>query len=428
MNSEEFERMLRDFLAQQGIDPAEASQFFGAGLTPADLAQIFSRFSQTAADGGSAVDWDLAKSRALDFVKKQNVEHEGSSLSELATTFEPEVTKAFKIASLWLAATTDLAATLAPKSLSRELWVMDAMPLFQKLAEPIAEAMANALGENLGELLPEEFAEFAASANSMLRRAGASLFALQLGSALGQFALDALVAGEVGIPISERPGVVIGNALLFSRSNGLPEDQVLLYLALRELALHSLFTKSTWLRDQIVNQVREYAAGLRIDAEQLRDFAANASEVSGEDLAKSLSAAGLIAQRSEGQLQAMERIEFMLALVEGWVESTAQEAGARLPALPQISEAIRRRRAVGGIGEKTFETLLGLELRPRLLRETAAMWGQLNERIGRPAADQLWSHPDLLPIPAEVNEPETLIARLHGQEDDLDKQLRDLLD
>ena len=428
MNSEEFERMLRDFLAQQGIDPAEASQFFGAGLTPADLAQIFSRFSQTTADGGSAVDWDLAKSRALDFVKKQNVEHEGSSLSELATTFEPEVTKAFKIASLWLAATTDLSATLAPKSLSRELWVMDAMPLFQKLAEPIAEAMANALGENLGELLPEEFAEFAASANSMLRRAGASLFALQLGSALGQFALDALVAGEVGIPISERPGVVIGNALLFSRSNGLPEDQVLLYLALRELALHSLFTKSTWLRDQIVNQVREYAAGLRIDAEQLRDFAANASEISGEELAQSLSAAGLIAQRSEGQLQAMERIEFMLALIEGWVESTAQEAGARLPALPQISEAIRRRRAVGGIGEKTFETLLGLELRPRLLRETAAMWVQLNERIGRPAADQLWSHPDLLPSPAEVIEPEKLVARLRGQEDELDKQLRDLLD
>jgi putative hydrolase len=302
------------------------------------------------------------------------------------------------------------------------------MPLFQKLAEPIAEGMANALGENLGELLPEEFAEFASSANSMLRRAGASLFALQLGSALGQFAQDALVAGEVGIPISERPGVVIGNALLFSRSNGLPEDQVLLYLALRELALHSLFTKSTWLRDQVVNQVREYAAGLRIDAEQLRDFAANASEISGEELAQSLSAAGLIAQRSEGQLQAMERIEFMVALIEGWVESTAQEAGARLPALPQISEAIRRRRAVGGIGEKTFETLLGLELRPRLLREAAAMWVQLNERIGRPAADQLWSHPDLLPSPAEVIEPEKLVARLRGQEDELDKQLRDLLD
>lgn len=428
MNSEEFERMLRDFLAQQGIDPAEASKFLGAGLSPTDLSQIFSRFSQSPVEGESAVDWDLAKNRALEVVKKKDAEPDGVSLGQLAKQFEPDAAQAFKIASLWLAATSELAATLTPKSLSRDLWVLDALPLFQELAEPIAEGMASALGENLGELLPEEFASFASSASSMLRRAGASLFALQLGSALGHFALDAIVAGEVGIPISERPGVVVPNAVIFAKSLDLPEDQLLLFLALRELALHSLFAKSGWLREQIVNQVREYAAGLRIDGEQLREFAESATQLSGEDLAANLSAAALIAPRSDIQLQAIERIEFMLALIEGWVDSTAQAAAARLPALPQISEAIRRRRVAGGIGEKTFETLLGLELRPRLLRESAAMWTRLAEKLGRPAADRLWSHPDLLPSPSEVIDPESLIARLLGQEDAMDKELRDFLE
>ena len=48
--------------------------------------------------------------------------------------------------------------------------------------------------------------------------------------------------------------------------------------------------------------------------------------------------------------------------------------GGRQPAArrpPRSAEAIRRRRATGGPAERTFATLVGLELRPRRLREAA---------------------------------------------------------
>ena len=66
MNAEEFERLLREFLSRQGVSPADAEQFLGTGLSPQDLALIFSRMAHSTVDVGSAVDWELAKRRALE--------------------------------------------------------------------------------------------------------------------------------------------------------------------------------------------------------------------------------------------------------------------------------------------------------------------------------------------------------------------------
>ena len=58
---------------------------------------------------------------------------------------------------------------------------------------------------------------------------------------------------------------------------------------------------------------------------------------------------------------------------------------------------LRRRRATGGPAEQTFATLVGLELRPRKMREATVLWEQLTEAVGMDARDAVWAHPDLLP-------------------------------
>ena len=57
----------------------------------------------------------------------------------------------------------------------------------------------------------------------------------------------------------------------------------------------------------------------------------------------------------------------------------------------------RRERAVGGPAERTFESLLGLQLRPRRMREAADVWESLGAGKSVGDRDSLWSHPDLLP-------------------------------
>ena len=83
------------------------------------------------------------------------------------------------------------------------------------------------------------------------------------------------------------------------------------------------------------------------------------------------------------QKAALARLETVLALVEGWVATVVGSVAAdRLPQANSLAEAIRRRRATGGPAERTFATLVGLELRPRRLREAAAIWEGLTAARG----------------------------------------------
>ena len=101
-----------------------------------------------------------------------------------------------------------------------------------------------------------------------------------------------------------------------------------------------------------------------------------------------------------------ERLETMLALVEGWVDDVVTEATAPwMPAAVPLAETVRRRRATGGPAEATFATLVGLELRPRRLRDASTLWGSLRSRQGAAARDAVWAHPDLIPGPEDLDDP-----------------------
>ena len=115
------------------------------------------------------------------------------------------------------------------------------------------------------------------------------------------------------------------------------------------------------------------------------------------------------------QTAALERLETLLALVEGWVQTVVTAAlGDRIPGTVALSEMLRRRRATGGPAEQTFATLVGLELRPRKMREAAVLWERLTEAAGMDARDAVWAHPDLLPTTEDLDEPAGFIDRVIG--------------
>ena len=112
------------------------------------------------------------------------------------------------------------------------------------------------------------------------------------------------------------------------------------------------------------------------------------------------------------------------------MDVVTEDATKLLPKAAAISESIRRRRATGGPAEQTFGTIVGLELRPRRLREAAAMWRQIGDAVGIEKRDSVWDHPDLLPREADISNPSALIAKLRGgntANDAMDEALRELL-
>ena len=133
-----------------------------------------------------------------------------------------------------------------------------------------------------------------------------------------------------------------------------------------------------------------------------------------EALQEALSGEGLFRpEDTPAQKAALSRLETALALVEGWVATVVSAAAReRLTHADALAEAIRRRRATGGPAERTFATLVGLELRPRRLREAATIWQGLTEARGIDGRDALWAHPDLLPAADDLENPDSFV---HGQ-------------
>ncbi|MCU1688274.1 MAG: hypothetical protein JWN20_202, partial [Jatrophihabitantaceae bacterium] len=130
-------------------------------------------------------------------------------------------------------------------------------------------------------------------------------------------------------------------------------------------------------------------------------------------------------QTTPEQQAVLGRLETLLALVEGWVDAVVSSAaGPRLPGAIALQETTRRRRATGGPAEHTFATLVGLELRPRRLRDAAALWTALEAIGGAEARDQLWSHPDLMPSADDLDDPAGFAAR--SQMDPADDLIADL--
>jgi putative hydrolase len=138
-------------------------------------------------------------------------------------------------------------------------------------------------------------------------------------------------------------------------------------------------------------------------------------------------------QKTPAQEAALTRLETTLALVEGWVDEVVSQATAeRMPSAGKLQEAVRRRRAAGGPAEQTFAALVGLELRPRRLRDASTLWGSLRARQGQQARDAVWAHPDLLPTPTDLDDPLGFREGLEEPEAltdaEFDAALADLLD
>jgi putative hydrolase len=157
---------------------------------------------------------------------------------------------------------------------------------------------------------------------------------------------------------------------------------------------------------------------MKIDMSGIEDFARGfnpASLTDPSEMEQLLNQGIFEPKATPEQTAALERLETLLALIEGWVQTVVSDAlGDRIPGTSALSETLRRRRATGGPAEQTFATLVGLELRPRKLREAAVLWERLTQAIGADARDAVWQHPDLLPSADDLDEPAGFIDRMIG--------------
>lgn len=427
---DEFREMLSRFLSGNGeIDPAKLAGAAGLPDDPEAIRGLIGQLQNAMNAQGDGINWDLALDQAKGIAAKD---------ARATTPGERSaIEQAFHVAALWLDEATDLSElSTSPKLLSRTEWITATMPIWTQLAEPVALSIARSLTQVLKDQAPEEMAGMIEGASKLMRNIGGTLFAIQLGQVVGQLAAEVVSGGDVGIPLlsskdgDQQAAILPQNIADFGAGLDIDPEEVRLYLAVRELAHARLFRHAKWLKLQLMSAITEYAQGIHIDTDRLEELAADFDPSNPEELRQAMVSGSLIPPKSDAQHAALARLETVLALIEGWVDVVTAEATSRLPKSGAIAETVRRRRASGGPAESAFATLVGLELRPRRLREAAAMWQAITDSVGADRRDDLWSHPDLMPNSDDIDEPAGLIARLNGEEpesDDIDQAIEDLL-
>jgi putative hydrolase len=368
------------------------------------------------------VNWDLAKN-----VARHTLAAEGDP--SVLDTDRKKVSDAVRLADLWLDEVTSFSSGVRQvQAWSRSEWVEATLPVWSKLCDPIAEKAVDAMGGMLadapGDLgaagMPEELgAALQAMGGSlsglgpMMRRIGGMMVGSQTGAAVGALAREVVSSTDVGLPLGPEGTAALlpAGVTAFGEGLSVDPDEVRLFLALREAAHHRLFAHVPWLRARLLGAVEEYARGITVDASRLREAMPQIDPANPDALREALSGAALFQPEDTPQQKAaLSRLETALALVEGWVATVVDEAaGSRLPQSTALAEAIRRRRATGGPAERTFATLVGLELRPRKLREAALIWRQLTEVRGVAGRDAVWGHPDLLPTDEDFDDPDGFV-------------------
>jgi putative hydrolase len=397
-------------------------------MTPENLSALFSGlagvggFGPTGSTPADPLPINTVRETAKKFITSKGV-------TPLSTRDQSVVASAYEISEIWLNEATSFPSVLSPTSVSAvnradwiELtisgWHRDIAPLAQGLIEAMADLLAQASKSQEQE--PDGQAHIPLEAiGGLLRGFIAAMVATQLGQSIGTLAATVTGAHDAALPILDppRPVLIPENIAAWSADLEIPQSEIYIFHALRESAVARLFAHNPWLVSYIQSTITEYGRGIRIDLDAIQRQAEEAMSgfdpsqpIEGQvNLSIELNNGIFSPEESPQQKAALEKLETVLALIDGWVDDVVTTAaGDRMPNIEALRETQRRRRAASTPAQQLFATLLGLEVSPRLTREASAFWRTIREESQIESRDALWA--GILPSADDLKDPKAFIA------------------
>ncbi|MDR0432943.1 MAG: zinc-dependent metalloprotease [Bifidobacteriaceae bacterium] len=325
-----------------------------------------------------------------------------------------QVRDALGVADLWLDSATAFPASGGQAlALSSAQWIETTWDAWRRMVGPVATSVADVLANAIVRHQEHAPGEATDELLSMMRAMSAAAFAMQIGKSIGDMSREVMGLTDVGLPLTDPRSTGLLPASIERFADGLAAnlDEVRLFLAVREAASARLFTHARWLGPHLLGAVAAYINEVDVDIERIERAVADIDPSDESALREALANGAMALNHTPAQTAALERLETALALVEGWVDEVSRTAVTdRLPHAAGLGEMIRRRRVMGSPAERAFGTLVGLTLRPRRAREAAALWRSVADAEGLEGRESIWSHPDLLPTSADLEDGSTYAA------------------
>jgi putative hydrolase len=401
---------------------------FGGGFDPSmfNNVPLFRELAKVMSWRGGPVNWDLAGQTATGIAESEPEQ-------PVSDRESAEFATAVDTAELWLDQVTELPAVPGPtRHLRRAEWTRMAVTseglgtYVEPIAGGMAAGMAGQLPEELTGMLGGMGMGDLGGADNPIAQAmqsmGAMMFGMQTGTIAGHLAGQLLGTYDLGVPtIDPRTiGPVGDTAARFAADYDVSPEELRHWLALSEAAHRRMYAGVPWLRTEIATLIRGFAEAADDDAQSLFDqlggMGVDPSDPA--SLQRALEAPdGFRLEPSAGQQEVTRRLQALVSFTEAWVDTVLRAAaGDKLTALPRIEEAIRRRRAEQGPGERFLTQLIGLDLTPSDIRLAEEFCAAVLAARGQEGLDRVWRDPAHLPSLAELGEPSRWLVRMAAAE------------
>jgi len=375
-------------------------------IDPAEIGKLLSQLGQMMQGAGNApVGWDAAVNMA-----RTNIVQAGDP--SLSDSEKKVVNTNVQLAQTWLNGVTSVpAASSSSKAWCRSEWIEETVGTWKKIVDPVAQRVQNSMNNSLPNIpgMDESQQEILKPLLAALKPMSAAMFSMQISNGIAALSSEVLCLTDIGIPLGDTttPALIPRNIKDFASGLQINESEIIAFVSLRESAASRLFSSVTWLAPTLLGAIEEYSSQINVDNNKIAEMMSQIDPTNPNSIQEALSGGLFEPQINKTQSAALIRIERLLALIEGWVYEVVNiAASGRLPGIGSMQEAMIRRRAVGGPAEKTFGALIGLELRPKLIREAADFWNKQTLTFGTNVRDNLWNHPDLLPSIEDLQDPE----------------------
>lgn len=396
-----------------GFTPGDG-QNFDLNSLGAMLQQIGAMMQQAEGEGDENISWKTIHDSARNSISQKG----DPSITENQKT---SVRDAISLAQVWLDEATAFPAS-NPNfgAWSKSEWLENTLPAWRPLIEPVAKGLAETMSSMSTDMqglvgneeVPAEMQKMLQPMLEMAKKMAAVSTGMQIGQGLAELSTEMLGASDISLPLAPNntPSLLPNYITKFAADYELPVSEVMMMCAVREAALCRLYSAQPWVGKELVETVARYAAGISIDKDRIREVMENVDPSNPESMQELMAAGVFEPATTEAQQKALNHLEFMLALIEGWVSYTSELViESRLENAGRLIETMNRRRASGGPAEKTFSNLVGLELRPRLIRDATTFWKYIH--ANRVEINSVWSHLDFLPDRDDLGNPSLYVEK-----------------
>jgi coenzyme F420 biosynthesis associated uncharacterized protein len=213
--------------------------------------------------------------------------------------------------------------------------------------------------------------------------------------------------------------LVYPNVIAVERQLRIEPSDFRLWVCLHEVTHRVQFTANPWLADYMSQALGLLTQDAGDDigqmASRLADFVRSRGDQPSAEDANATGILGLVrAVQSEPQRQALDRLLVLGTLLEGHADHVMDAVGPRVvPSVATIRRRFdeRRHRKQPPL-QRLLRALLGIDAKLSQYTRGKAFVDHVVDRVGMERFNTIWSGPETLPLPAEIEKPQRWIDRV----------------